>query len=166
MKSPITLNWPGVVVLVAVLAVIALIEIFGDPGAVTTLVELVLLGVAGGTFLPASIKGPKGGESKRPRRPPPLPLLLLVLSLGALAGGCGGGVVEAASGARTARDIGCRGGRWVCRWTDRACRLAGGPWVVPRSPEEVATDAAAPTSPLAPVVEIEGGPASEAADAP
>ena len=51
-----------------------------------------------------------------------------------------GGLSAAAGVALKVRDVGCTGGRVVCRIMDRTCRGSGGPWVVPRSDEEVVQD--------------------------
>lgn len=68
-------------------------------------------------------------------------LVILAAALSAATSGCSSGAAIAPA-AITARDLTCRGGRVVCRVVDRVCRTSGGPWVVPRSSEEIASDAA------------------------
>ena len=69
--------------------------------------------------------------------------LITVLVL-ALASGCTAAQGAAALGtAGMARNEGCTGGRMVCRLMDRTCRTTGGPFVVPRSADEIEADRAA-----------------------
>lgn len=104
----------------------------------------ILTGGLGTLGLPAAL--PLRATPERPRRMPPssgagLALIIVAAACSVLTSGCQS---AAAAGpiAITARDVTCRGGRVVCRLVDRVCRGTGGPWVVPRSAEEIASDAA------------------------
>lgn len=190
MTTPKKLSWPTALVLCIAILAIAVTILFGpalglDPelltsvlGAQGVLAALVLgvmrqlLGADTSEQLDEIER--KRAERIRTRIPPTggaglaIALIIVAAALSVVTSGCNGvaGVAAAGSTAVTVRDVGCRGGRMVCRWTDRACRLTGGPWVVPRSAEEIATDAASgsTSSPMVPTVEVEDEPAEGAGE--
>lgn len=68
---------------------------------------------------------------------------LLILALALALGGCTAAQVATAGvTALKIRDLSCGGARVVARLSDRVCRGAGGPWVVPRSEAERSEDSA------------------------
>lgn len=93
----LSLHWPGVAALFAILAAIVLLEIFAEPGTTVRLVELVLAGVAaGGAMIPMAVRH----EKPRPRRRPPsdgalaLGLVIFAAALSAATSGCGAGAIR------------------------------------------------------------------------
>ena len=110
----------------------------GEHGGVLLWAGLAVIGGGLGTSLLPSAVGAKKPPTEHLRT---VGLAFLVAGTCAFAQACGGGGVGAAAGiALKTRDLTCTGGRVVCRITDRICRGSGGPWVVPRSDEEVLQD--------------------------
>lgn len=106
----------------------------GEEGWVIVLAGLGVIGGGLGTALMPSV---------REKGPPPTAVLALILAAGSVAAqGCTQATAAAGIALKT-RDVGCTGGRIVCRVLDRTCRGSGGPWVVPRSAEEQEADRAA-----------------------
>lgn len=110
----------------------------GEHGSMLLLAGLAVIGGGLGTALL-----PSAMASKDQGGPGSSAVLALVLAAGAVASqGCSSTTAAAGIALKT-RDVGCTGGRIVCRVLDRTCRGSGGPWVVPRSDAEVEADRAA-----------------------
>lgn len=130
-------SWPTAAVLMTLIVAIVATVLFSPSLGVDT--DTILTMVGGESVLGAAIlawmrgigQGPTGGAAA----------LALVLFASALAStGCTA-TQAAMVAAPKVRDLTCGGMRVAARLSDRVCRAAAGPWVVPRSEAERTEDA-------------------------
>lgn len=124
-RSP---NWPTAAILMVALVAIAATVLAGPSlGLDGETLRYVLGSEAGlGLVVLGVMRGLLDGRAA---------MLALVVLASATLPACST-AATAAPALITARDLTCRGGRVICRVTDRVCRTTGGPWVVPQSDAE------------------------------